>query len=650
MARKVRVETLSDVTARVGALKVRFARQHKTWRDLDPWRHYLVDQLEDQIRGPKTPQSAWFKTIAKPDIASVTTTVVSFLSGRDPVIMVQPKSPDSLMHANAADLFERLGAAIWHQLDKDREDTLLSEITEHIVHRGACVVKVLWLSPEERGEVREEVPLEGVDPVLSLDGDNLVEDVLTEERVVEPGTFPILVQVIDPLECVWVRGKDGRTTEFAHVCQSTWDEICDNFPDIEDHPDFKGQITLQSLDSSVEVIDYWDETVNATIVNGTLYKLAEHGYPCIPVVVELAKPRQVPVAPGAKTRYQREGTPFCLPMLEPIRNLSWSESVVASYLNETVYATLKHRRIKSDGSSPYFVVATDGPDKGKKIYRNLVEIGPGQQVMPLFDDEDLEYVQPPPIVQVAAHFQDKMARDAQVNSFHEGILTGMAPAGPSGVSVIQQRVATIARMEPYRMGGDRTVTRTLQMVVKVALYNWDYGDAKLVLDDLIGLDENDPEGGITKELLEAIGPIQARVQAEVPTNEEQERAFFMQALSQNTVSRKTVINKLNIAQDADREMERIAFEMLAFSDEQFLRALAMEHAYKSGLMERPAGAPAQPPVPQSLNAPPLPSSPTQPVPGQPLPPTNGAAGPVPVGGEMPPEAAMMMQMLAQGGQ
>ncbi len=604
----VQVSNESDVLARLSALESRFAPQRFMQRELDPWRHMDMRLTEAEI-WRNVPENARRRTIMKPDIASVTNTLVAFLSGRRPKVRTRPKNPLALKQIDRANANERVGLALFDTIDRIGPSSLLAQMAESVVHRGELVIRVLWLSPEERGEERET--LEPDPNVIEITG----EPPAPEEIITKEGRFPLLVQVLDPVECSYTLGQDDRLVEFVHRYWTTWSGVADAFPGIRDKDTFRNRFNISSLDTAVEVIDYWTEDEHCILVDRAVYQEpTPHHYPRIPVIVEQVNPRPVQVN---DTVTQRMGTPFCWPMLEPTRHLSWADSMLATYLEEANFSTIKLRGINPD-RSPYMV---KDPKGGPPQFQFALGLGPGNRVVPLFESEDLEYMTTPPIVAPMQDFRQSRSRDSSLTSFPESILSGAQTMDISGYAFSQMKQAAMARVEPPRMSMDRGASRTMTLCNDIIVAWWDLGDVPLVLTELVttkdGLDTQTVE--LTKEDFLSVASIEVTIDPEVPINEEQEKTLIFQAHSQGLMSDLTAIERLGYVQDASAEIERVTFEQVAKQNPQIQLAVALKYMKNNDI--EPAPQPAQAAAPGVAPGPASPPSPS------PFPPAASPAGP-----------------------
>jgi len=644
MAHRERVKSEADVTTRWTTLQSRFSRWHRLMEDLDPWRHLDKERLYDTIwksNAPKPEQLARW-TIVKPDICSVTDTVTSFLTARRPKIMVTPRNTIVQLQGDQVNLVERIGYAVHDTIDRERMQSLISELGEYDIHRGAMVTKVLWLSPEERGEERETTPVDVTTAILDP-----AAEPITEEIVVKEGSFPVYVENIDPLECVWTIGRGGRVTELVHHYKAPFDYLLDIYPDLDTHEGFRDtQFTVMG-NNPVDVYDYWTEDVNAIVIQGRFYKKpTDHGYGRVPFVVTLCKPRL--------HRYHdngtaiTEGTPFCASMVESIRHLAWAESLEAAHLEYALHHVVVLENVDPDDSmhitedengDPKFSMEIDNRPGGSLLATTANKHGGERLRQPLQSN-------PAPLVQ---EYKGTRARDAALTSFQEGILTGAYNIDLSGVSVAQQKQAAMARVAPYEVALNQHLSNVYANVLDLFRNEWDHSDdAEITLVRLVGQeDQPEEELKVSKETFEAVGTVRVTIDLEVPTNREQEWTLLFQALSQGVATQRQVIEQMGISQDPTATIEEIIYERYIASDPALQAAIAMKVAKRNGV--QPLQPKPQTPAPQGM-PPGMPMDPAamgmgggMPMGAPPMDPAMAA-----MGGGMPPMDPAMMAAMGGG--
>lgn len=637
------LDSALEIKGRAGRVKARFSNIYSYWDELDAWRWMDIPTLDAIIWGSMG-QNTDRVTIPRTDIRSVTDTVIAFLSGNSPPkVHVDPMNPLHTGELDLANFNERIGVHLFNELDNTRAYSLLEETVDHAVHRGAMVAKIIWLSPEERGEVRRPaVPdvfseaFEGEEEILSLDesggptgeessvpdfggvfdslfaSEPFMEEAAVgegpiREYISEDGDFPILMDILDPRECYWVLDTQGKVIEFYHEFEITWDVLMATYPEAAEMEQFKNLNKLSQSDMTVRVLDCWDSEHNAILVNDQfLKKPTKHNYGFCPVVVEMVRPKKVRSAAGRKL----EPMPFCRTILDPMKWASWAESMTATHLVRVNFLPLIHYGIASDGSSPYTVL-TSGPDGDETVeYVAVFPYGEGLDVIPAFDNERFDYPKPPPIVEVLQEFKQQRLRDIQIVTFAEGILSGTIQAEPSGYSVSLQKQAAMARIEPARHSVDRFLSRALRMAFQIGYENWDRDERiPLMLQAVAGLGESERE--ITRDMLGMVGNVEVTIIPDVRVDRDRESKEMFEALTLGLVSQLTAVDRLQYVKDANAELERIAFEKVANdpSHPMYLQASgALADAYmrknKLGPYAEGAQQPAQPPQQEQAMQPP----------------------------------------------
>ncbi len=655
-----RIRSESDIVTRWTNLQSRFRRWHKLMEDLDPWRHLDRPRLFAAIwkdNPPTIPRmDRW--TVVKPDICSVTDTVTSFLTARRPKIMITPRNNTMQSQADQANLIERIGYAVHDTIDRERMQSLNSELGEFNIHRGAMVTKVLWLSPEERGDETEDVPTDVSAQLLDLDAPMPTEQITTQQ-----GTFPVYVENVDPLECVWTIGRGGRVTEFIHHYKAPYDYLCDIFPDLHEHAQFKDTAFSTMGNNPIEVYDYWTDEINAIVIAGKFYKKpAEHSYGKIPFVITLSKPRTHRY--HDKGTSTTEGTPFCSSMLEPVRHLSWAESLEAAHLEFALHHVVVLENVDPDDSMHVtadennqlvFDMAIDNKPGGSLVYTSANKHGGERLRQPLGAN-------PAPLVQ---EYKATRQRDAALTSFQEGILTGAYNIDLSGVSVAQQKQAAMARVAPYEVAQNEHLSKVYTHVFELFQNEWDQSeDAELTLIDLLGQkDQPEQEHRVSKAHFDAVGSVRVTINLEVPTNREQEWTLMFQGNAQGFMSQREVIEAMGLSEDPTATIEQIIYERYIQQDPAMQAAIAMKVAKRNNIQalqpkpQTPDPAAAMPPMdPAMAMGGGMPMDPAMAMGGgMPMDPTAAMAGggmAMPPGGgggmptDIPPE---LLQMLLAGG-
>ena len=566
----LRVTQLHEVNSRLTTMKSRMAHQHEMMRAVDDWRHLNIDALEQRVWGgvkenEKTRNKR--RTVITTHIAATTDTLNAFLSSKKPRITTMPRDPRRLADIDTANANERIHDLVWQTIDRDRPVSLLRAINEYNINRGAIVLKGIWLSPEERGEVRRTIPAP----------DEMSDEY---EETVVPGGFPLLVEALDPLDCFWTLGRNDLCIEFAHEQTFPWEIVCDMFPDIYDHPDFKGMLGtgLAINGGTCKVIDYWTTERNIILIDGRIYKNAPHNYGEVPFVVELTDPRVLRNGSGP---VEKVGIPFCYDMVGPATMLAWAESLSASHLDNTAIGLLEHSGI-DPYTSPYFGVAEGDTDPS---YHFDVEFGPDGQIVPAFNSERFRYLDPPRIVDVLEVYKQSRVRDLSLVSFPESILSGAQTADVSGYAYAQMKQAAMARVEGPRMSGDRAMSRLMNMLNRITIKNWDYLDDQTMI--LFGINERGKDTAleVTIEDFENSGPVRVELQPEIPINKEQEEALIIQKVTIGLLSKLTAMDMLGDVQDPSAEMKRIAFEQFSMQDPNTLMAVVHQYMQENSLIQ-----------------------------------------------------------------
>lgn len=541
----------AQIMDKLSKLKTRFDPEHNIMKRLDPWRYLLHDEIEEELWG-NIESDKRGETIAKPEINAVTDTLVAITSTKEPSIQIRQRNALNDQSQMQANLNERIGYGIFHEVDKYRDESLLKEGPEWMFHRGKAILKLLWLSPEERGEVRDDT-LTGFDDQTPLTDDN--------QEVTQQGTFPIYMTLLDPLECFYTLNPLTReVTMMIHEYYDTWDSITAMFPDIKDSKDFEEE-KHTSLNSPVKVIDYWDEEVNAIIIRGKFYKKpTPHQYPWVPFVVQSGRTRrrkQINNLPFM------EAVPFCDPMYKSVRDLSWSLSVLATYMKRLGFSTLVHYGLPSDGSSPWFSAQRDSDGVMSDIdYRLTIDISPNGDIVPLYHNpatgvqERLEYLRPPDMVAHWQAFAAERNADVEVVSFGRAFLSGVMQADLSGYSVSLQRQLSMARIEPYVLALNRLFSRTMMMVfelIATELRREGRAGVPLVIQGLI----DEPEQQITAELAEYVRVVDFQFRPDLPSDREADEGLIMQQVQAGVLSPVKAIDLIGRVQDANDEFEDI---------------------------------------------------------------------------------------------
>lgn len=656
---------LGYITARRQQLANRFSHKHAVMRELDDWRTIDRDtatRLQEEIWGPGAHDRQQV-TILLPYIEAMTDTLVAIFAAREPKFQVIARN--SISHpANAvANALERKVRALYHKLNDLRDVSLGDETAEFVFHRGEVIYKVLYLSAEQRGEVRE--PIDDIDIALA-DG-NIP---LNETRIVEEGDFPIFVDILDPLDCYYQLDRKKQPIEFIHEVGLHWDEVIAMFPDIVDKPEFKNLIKSSEsavyTEGTTTVIDYWNTEVNAIIVAGKFYKKpTPHKRKSLPFVIQPVRTklrsRRSANGPSSNVavRY-RESTPFCKAMLEPIKHASRAESILASHVKKMAFSPFLHRGIDPTGGHSFWVKRAQNPDGndtgGALEYTLQIDASMDSAIIPLTVGEDIGHLEAPRIADHVIQFLQGRSEDLAMVSVAKSFLTGAMEARLSGYSQVQQKQLAVARWEPYHEAINRALSRMLRMVIDTLYEEWDREDGvPFLLDSLTGDRQEDVQ--LTKDDLANIQSLTVRANPMVPIDREQEWQALFQANSVGAMSLYDVIEKMGESEDPDDTLMRIAFEQTAMQDPRFRMGLAMAYAKKNHL-DIPGQEPPPQPQPQPQPAtgpvqmdPAMAGAPVDPMMGQMTgPPVDPMMGAAPGGGQPQLSPELLAALMAnQGG-
>lgn len=636
----------SDIAARRAALRERLAYQHQVMQECEAWHTLDLERLKPVIWRNEE-ENVKRHTVASLVPQSVKNTCVAFTASRQPKITAVPKdilAAPSLRNANQTERFEY---ALWHQINKMRQYALTADTSEYAYGRAVMIGKVSWLTPEQRGDTRQAQPVPTIEETAAdFFAPEPVDDPMMLYKTVEQGEFPLLVQLYDPLDCLWSIGRDGRTREFIHVSRLSWDDVVDLYPDIIEMEPFRSRNTVLSMTAPVDVVDYWDETHNAILVDGRFYKKpTEHEYPCCPIIIQVANPQQVRQGNGSGAERQMVSIPITWPILTAAADASHMLSITATYLEYGVFQTYVHEHIDPE-NSPYFQAIGDAQEP---TYNNIVDIRPGA-VFPTFGNERLRPLEQSRLNEQMAWYTDQMSSQMAMSGFHPNFLTGITPAGPdSGYGIVQQRIATTAKMTVFTIAIDRFLSRLMTLAKDIIAAEWDFEpDAQMMLAAMVGRAGHEVEGQLPfgRDAFDAVREIQVQVIPEVPLNDEQEQSAIFQANSQGLMSDYRAIDRLPWADDPEEEQKRIAAEQVVKTDPLFgppIRlAMAADWMRQNGMtaeaenIAKAAQAMSQQALSQLMPQPATPPTSPSPLPG-------GAGGmtPPPAPGGMPLDPAAL---------
>lgn len=564
----MRYETPTEYVSRADQLAQTFSEERRMQRALDPWRHLDYDMIaEDVWEGIPAPQRG--DTIAKHDINAVTDTNVALATYKHPKIQVQMQNPNQLNQFNQGNYNERFGRSLFNALDRRRETSLLVESAEDVYHRGKIVIKTLWLTPAERGEERRS-PNRTEFRVLTEF--NQTRNLTTNgEEIKREGTFPVLVEVIDPITCAYLTNRTtGELVEFVHDTYETWDSLCAMFPDLHEHPDFKDVTNIRTttgsvVNQSVRVIDYWDQEINSIIIDGRFYKEAEpHHYPWIPFVVQVGRYRK---RTDTMHRSYNEAVPFCYPMWKPVRDLSYALSMLNTFMKEIGHVKLVLEGIPTDGSSPWYaqVLNEEGTLEDWE-FRLVLDSGPEGRIVPTFAGngwaEKLRYMEPPSLVQHWERFAQERNMDVEIVSYGRAFLSGMLKAELSGLSAQVQAQLSMARWEPYLHALGRAWGRALERVFALIDLAWE-SDQRANIPFLIEDVTGQPDFELTRELVSLVKRVDVEIRPHVPHNRAEDNAMWAQFYQLGAMPLPDFMDKTQEVEDPSAAIERmIAYQEL----------------------------------------------------------------------------------------
>jgi hypothetical protein len=626
-------------------LSSRFSAWHTYLDRLYNWATLNLQYLEREIWGDAQ-LNAKHKTVYQVEIAAVIDTITAFYASERPNVSVIPLNPD-LPDFEVSNYSERVGMGHWDTIDRERGVSIQSEAAKMIAVAGALIIKSCYLTPEQRGEVRVERPIEQAqanlaDPVsrlLTAGQDPGAAQPATEELILDEGRYPLRKEVLDPRHCMYELNPWHEPEIFVHRYSLTWAQIRDAFSDIADKAEFRDKLKVEG---AVEVVDFWTRTHNAILVDNVFYKQpTKHLYPRLPVTISLADAQEYCTTSGASLLV---GRPFCQHMLESCRQQSWAMSMFATHLEEGIFSLIKHMGLKPDSM---YLEEPENPDD-PMVYRPIVQKGANSRFFPLEEGTDLKYMEPPPLSNVMLTFMDQMSKNMSMTGFSPGILSGQAPAGTSGAGAYQITLATRARMEPHRIALERGLGQSLTLDFEIMARWWDYGDQPIKVMRIAQAANVSRAQQITFTDIANVGVVLVKIDPRIRVASDSEIQLMLQAHAQGLMSDLTLINMLAYAQDPDMELKRIAFERMAKTNEQYNAALAQQYAQENNI-----------PIPPSMQAMLAQQMQAQQMAGQgQMPQGQGAPGMLP--NQMPSSspspspqgaggAAQLLAQLAQGG-
>lgn len=578
----------------------RFSSFHQLLDDLYCWRHLDAYRLRSLVwmRGDNRDGGAGrgpvilnFKdmTIYAVEIAATVDTLASFFAAERPNFQILPIS-DDIPDNTLANYSERVARGHWETIDKHRGASYQAECAELIAWSGHLIDKARWLSPEERGEEREQAaPIPTAQPdntfaaITQAGGPANDLETQTDTILVDPGRYPVVKELVDPRYAAWELGPDANPDVFVHEYDVPWSLIRATYTDIHERPEFTSYQGEGSA-SLVKVTDFYTRTHHAILINYQFYKdPTPHNHPGgMPVVIELMSPFDYKGADGA---FIRVGRPFCMHMMESCRQLSWILSAEATYMQRTLGMPMKHMGLRRN--SMYLQEPSD--PNGPMIYRPVVNRSPDQNFFPLEEGEDIVPIEPPPVSIATQQFAERMSQSMSMLGFSPGILSGQAPAGTSGYGAYQITLATRARMEPPRVSLERFAGRSVDRDFAMMAYYWDIDNNTFALAKLAKQAGRAQPQVISYADVVNVGSVEVSINPRIRVASEQEITLMLQAHAQGLMSDYVLINLLSYADDPDMEQKRIAFERYAKSDPNYMAALAKSYAEENNL-----------PIPQSV--------------------------------------------------
>src|SRR3990167_3316799 len=305
-----RVKSEEDINSRRMAMQRKLFRQHEVMRECQLWHNLEIEALTPAVWRNVVENTKRYTEISAVPRA-VKTTCVAFTTSKQPKIRAVPLNTLSAPELSAANFTERIGYVIWHTINRHRQQKLDSETANYGYGWAVMIAKACWLTPEQRGDERVAEPVPMLDIPFQEEVGYEAPEELTKYTTTKQGDFPILVQLYDPLDCLWTVGKGGNTREFMHISRMSWDEVVDLYPDIFEKEKFRERTSVASMDQVTEIIDYWDQTHNAILVDGEFYKRpTEHGYTYCPIIIELVNVEQVGISSGPGEERQKVATPI----------------------------------------------------------------------------------------------------------------------------------------------------------------------------------------------------------------------------------------------------------------------------------------------------------------------------------------------------
>lgn len=650
------IASVSEVEQRRNVLRDRKADFRKLQLRIDFWRNRLKKYLESDI-WHDVPENAHRWTIVSDFPAAVSMAYVAMLSSERPQVTTQPQRHYSQQAEANADYSEEIGAAVFDTLNLHRSKTIEAQVAGYATDRGELVAKIISLSPEERGEVRQAREVYQ-NPLLPAQPEPDVQDY----DILIDGDFPVRYELLDPMDCAWQTNTRGQLTEFVHAYTATWDELCGEFEELYDHKDFKNKVgKVSTANEQVEVIDYWNMAptgpMNSITISGKWFKkptLATDGngaaLPWIPIVVEEVNAKTVPMD-GSGTRKMVRGQPALEMIIDDAAEESWLRSLSRSYIEQIPFQTVVVTGFDTLDPRNFLKMRSDL--QGSSRVDMVIDNAPGGKFVFLPPGMDIHFMQLPEIVPTLENMKQTVNQSMQNLTMPLAVLSGQVPSETSGYAYYQMKQIPMAKVGPYELGCNRFLSRSMEMILAMLVMDWDRIDTPLVLSKLTGqTNEAAAQLSVTKEQFAAIGSVQVRMKVAVPSNKEQEDAAIIQMKQTGLMSPETAIDQLGYVQNAYKEWQQAMAQQWIEADPQSKASVAADYLQNKGITQlQPVPPPVAPqggpvgsspmggPVPQPMPAPPPAPGPGGfPPPGLMAPPGAGP-GMMPAG-PMPPEMAM----------
>lgn len=597
------------------------------WSDLEPrfryewdrmllveaWRTLNRAALEDHIWSGVARQDRGTMTIVKNHVAAVTASAIALASSPEPNVTVRMRNRISPQSRDASHYNRRAALAMRSEVNRSRAVPFEDEVTDFIFSRGVGITKHWHMDSDERGEVRERITADvaqemPAEPVIDVTDDDGV--VIEQQRVVEEGDFPCNVDVLDPLDCVYVigPGKSGVKC-FIHHYLTPPEDLLATFPDAREKLNLGEDIKSSE---EFEVWDYWDEEYHAIVVNGEFYyPPTEHYYKKLPFEIERVNEQKVFISTygrggvtelpnGERGRLSshdsgpqiRVATPFAWPMIDDVAKASFAESLLASKLPEMANSPIIHQGISTGEAgrpaSPYFQreQRSDGRISRVPVYRFKGDkTSAGRPLWPAFDGENFYPLNPTPIADHLAIFMQQRNADLEISGMNAEMLSGRMKSDVSGYAANQMMQLTSARMNPYVGARNRLVSKTLTGMFNDLADNWDRYNTPFILTSLT--DEEDIP--LTREMVENVVEVVYTIENIFPRDRQAEMQMAFQMQAQGAMPLTELITVYGKAEDPKDWLEQMAWEMVAFQGAEnvskFVMDLAMSRHKKMGYGE-----------------------------------------------------------------